>query len=93
MSKFEIDLRWAFHNIVGHVLQTIIFWLGGRTEGSRELGDKIHNMTLPPSEALKPKAVLKFKDGEEVSGRYHDLEFTLSGLPDGFTGSVYVESE
>jgi hypothetical protein len=93
MMDIEEDLRWAFHNTVGHTLQTLIFWIGGRTEEARSLGDMVHDMTLPSSEKTKPKAYLDYRDGVEVSGRYHNMEFTLSGLPEGFTGKVILESE
>lgn len=44
------ELMWAIHNLIAHPLGEICYWLGFIYTPIRDLGNWIHDRTIPPHE-------------------------------------------
>jgi len=46
-GQLRRELMWAAHNLIAHPISEISFWLEFILPGTREIGDAIHDLTVP----------------------------------------------
>lgn len=46
-KSWREKVGWLVHNLIAHPLSEIIYWLGLHTQAAEDLGNWVHDITVP----------------------------------------------